>query len=268
MIACATGCTLRARHLDTCTDTDCRGCLPRPAEDGSTVCLPCEGRWTEALGRAHDLITHIRSLVEPSPHGPDQAAYKHTKGASAPAPLNVAAVADADDLHATLSSWAVRVVEESGMTGPTWAGSDIRPASKRTVYGEPAYTDARVVGIHPDGETATQNVAEWLLTHKTWALNRDWTADMVQEVTATVGKLRNRWATEERPARLPVGCPSCGERALTRYAPACFMAASTITCDTCEETIPEALYAWHARRITDEKRAQRAAVARAMRAAS
>lgn len=263
MIACAAGCTLRNRHLDDCEDPDtCRGCLPRPSADGSAVCLPCEGRWTHAISSSADLIAHIRSLIEPGQSGPSETQHKHTKGAHAPAPLNLSAISDADDLHACLASWAAKVAEESGMAGPDWSGTDVRPASRRRIFGEIAYTDARPVGLTSTG-TATTKVAGWLLTHKEWALNRDWTADMIDEVCALTGKLRNRWPTEERPARLPVRCPGCSQRALTRYAPREPGWPVTITCDECRETIPESMYAWHAKRVTEEKRAEKAAQARA-----
>ena len=267
MIACASGCTIRRRHLADCGTEDgdttadaCPGCLPRPASDGSTVCIVCDGRWTDALTRAPELVTHIRSLIEPGSAGPSEAQWKHTKGAAAPAPLNVAAVSDADDLHAVLASWAARVVDESGMHGPHWSGSDVRPASRRRTCGGVAYEDARVVGLTAgtDG-AATREVAGWLLTHRAWILSREWVPVMVQEVSRMVGQLRARWPVEERPARLPIRCPECGQRALTRYAPREAGWPSTITCDECGQTIPEQLYGHYARLVLAEQRKPRPA---------
>lgn len=49
-LECAGGCTIRDEHYDTCTDPDCRGCVPRGAEVGC-LCLRCwralEVAWSE-----------------------------------------------------------------------------------------------------------------------------------------------------------------------------------------------------------------------------
>ena len=263
MTACASGCTIRDEHLTDCDDPGCRGCLPRPAASGSTVCLATGGRLIDALTRSPALAEHIRTMVPPGSPAPSEAVIKHTKAPEAPAPLNVTAVADVDDLHAALCSWTVRVIEESRMVGPLWSGSDVRPASKRRIYGEVAYTDARVTGLQGNDTTPTWRVAVWLLRHREWVLNRDWTPDMVAEITDLVDVLAARWPVEVRPARLPVRCIGCGQRALTRWPPAAPGLPVIIRCDTCDEAITETDYPKH---VTDQYEARRRTQAAAFRA--
>ena len=270
MTACASGCTIRGEHLADCDTPDgddspdaCRGCLPRPAADGSTVCLACAGRLIDALTRTPGLAEHVRSMVPPGSPAPSEAVIKHTKAPEAPAPLNVTAVADVDDLHAALCAWTARTIRESRMVGPLWGGSDVRPASKRRVFGEVAYLDARVVGIRSGNTTPTRRVAIWLLRHREWVLNRDWTPDMVTEVSHLVNVLTARWPIEERVTRLPSRCVGCGQRALTRWPPADVGCPVIIRCDTCGTYITETDYPKH---VTDQYEARRRTQAAAFRA--
>ena len=48
-LTCARGCTQRQRHIDTCLDEQCAGCLPRLAATGLHVCEADEKRTREAL---------------------------------------------------------------------------------------------------------------------------------------------------------------------------------------------------------------------------
>ena len=54
-------CMIRGHHLSACSSDDCRGCLPRPAETG-ILCRSCWERFEAALGKAVDLVTHLRSI--------------------------------------------------------------------------------------------------------------------------------------------------------------------------------------------------------------
>lgn len=51
----------RELEIDMPTHDECTGCLPRQAEHG-LLCWSCWMRVTEALSKAHDMITHLRSV--------------------------------------------------------------------------------------------------------------------------------------------------------------------------------------------------------------
>ncbi|SDT22157.1 hypothetical protein SAMN04489834_3125 [Microterricola viridarii] len=51
----------RALEIDMPTNDECTGCLPRQAEHG-LLCWSCWMRVTEAWSKAHDMITHLRSV--------------------------------------------------------------------------------------------------------------------------------------------------------------------------------------------------------------
>lgn len=287
LAACSTGCTLKGRHLADCNPdcpctchtnlyapcdtpggchehhdgTACRGCLPKPIPDSRTVCQDCETRLTAALDEAPHLVAHIRSHIEPGPAPTDPDRPKrHGKAEAAPAPLSVAALSDADDLHALLASWAVRIAASRRLHGPSWAGSDVRPASKRRhPIGAMVYEDARVVGVRYDG--ATRHVTDWLRVHIDHAVALDDAADLVDEIASLVGALKRRWPDEEPVRWLPrIRCPKCHRMSLRRSPPKFVGQPVMIHCSAtdCGKQIAEELWAHQARLIEHERRERKA----------
>lgn len=250
MTACASGCTQRGHHLSECQDEKCRGCLPRQVDDPRTICQPCEGSLRHDLLVAPDLVAHLREQIEPGIGEPVEHLGKKAKRPAPPAPLNVAAVAAADDLHATIASWAVTVIEERHVTGPSWVGSVVRPASKhRDDERHVRYIDPAVVGVRDPA--STQRVVTWLLAHTAWASEQDWARDMVHEVTTLVRTLRARWPMQERMVWLPVPCPACGCMSLERYAPKWVPADPVSRQESPDHDLGQT---WHEERTKENKR--------------
>lgn len=244
MTACASGCTIRGEHTTACDHATCRGCLPRPIDDPRTICDRCEGALRHDLVAAPDLVAHLRTLLEPAVGEPIEHLGKTAKHPTPPAPLNVSAVAAADDLHAQLASWVLLVIDERRVSGPSWVGSIVRPGTKRKTAGEVVYEDPRVIGVRDPASTA--RLVRWLLPHTQWVAEQPWAADMVGEVTRLVRTLTARWPTEERPTYLPVPCPACGCETLVRTAPRWEGAPVMISCYLvgCGHVVPEDRYAW------------------------
>jgi hypothetical protein len=245
-LTCVRMCVIARRHLADCPDPDtCPGCLPRGTIDGTLVCDACTWRAVHALAQIPGLVAHLRDNIAPgaTQPGPD---IKRTKGDAAPAPLNLTAVADADDLHAELASWVLLVLEEhpDHLTGPTWRGSDIRPAAKRrTEWGENVYHGARVVGTRGNAED-TRRIARWLHTHHDWILSQPWTDDYVTAMPDRYWTTAARWPVEERAKYLPTPCPNCDRLTLKRYPPTFASGPVTIACAAidCRHAIPEEQY--------------------------
>ncbi len=121
---------------------------PRQIEDDDhTVCRRCTGTARDALVRVPDLVEHIRAHVVPGSAGPTDA-VRVRSSKTAPAPLSLAAVDDADRLHAVLADACGRVMAGRGLTGPSWRGTRLLAATKRRpAGGAPVYEQARPLGL-------------------------------------------------------------------------------------------------------------------------
>lgn len=269
---CQSGCTVPREHLASCPDpAACRGCLPREAADGIAVCQRCQGRLHDALVRLPDLVEHIRSHVTP---GAARLDAVHVRGSrTPPAPLSLAAVDDADALHAMVASWCTEVMDGRDVRGPVWAGTMLLPAAKRTrVPGRHrstcpapdrcagcavAYVDARAFGLASSAYDADEDAADrpaavlvgWLTRHLDWCLTQDWAADLVADVTDQVHTLAARWAMTEQAVSLKAPCPACDRLTLKRFAPAFYRGQVSIRCAAkdCGEPIPEDRYGLYTR---------------------
>lgn len=118
MSNCLSGCKYRGRHATGChcaTDHNvdhqghCGGCLPRPAEHGR-LCPHCWTRIQRDVRVAPEIVRWIREHIEPA-LGTWQERIG-TGEVDAPAPLSVNSVDDADELHATVASWVLLVLDE------------------------------------------------------------------------------------------------------------------------------------------------------------
>ena len=59
-------CVRRGLHYAACEDPEtCRGCVPRSALYGY-LCAPCHDKTVDALSRAEQLVTHLRSVEKPA----------------------------------------------------------------------------------------------------------------------------------------------------------------------------------------------------------
>lgn len=246
-VPCITGCSIPGKHSPTTNHPgDCPGCLPRPAAPDRLVCWRCCNRAEDALTRAPDLVAHIRDQVIPGSSGPADDLPGGPRS-RAPAPLSLTAVADADDLHALLCSWADLVVDEhpDHIHDPGWRGTH-RPG----VNGQ-----RRAVGLTTAGSWHdTARVTRWLYDHLSWSLAQPWAADYVWEVTSTVDRLRARWPIEEQPRWLGQPCPVCRAPSLARYAPTVWLGPVTITCTSCGLVVPEREFGAYVHIVAQERR--------------
>lgn len=268
---CARGCRRKGRHATTCDDQTCEGCQPRPATRGQ-LCGPCWGRLNGALADAPQLIRWMRQHVELGSVMDDD---RVDVSRFAPAPLSTDAVAAADDLHAMAVSWALLVMEEhpANLKGPSWRGSDVRPASTRVwvsglddlgypsrlgyaeVTSARVYEDARIVGLR--AADATDPVTTWLRIHLDWISEQEWAGEIVGEIVGAVRTGYARWPTEESSRLLPSPCPACDRLgSLAYYPPAFERGPVVVQCQhpECGEVTPEDRFSTYAARVEQEQR--------------
>lgn len=227
-----------------------------------------------------DLVEHIRTQVRPGWGGD----HVHVKGSrTPPAPIRLAAVDDADQLHAMVAGWCEQVMDGRDLAGPDWAGTMVLPASRRArasgrhgrscrrcaCFGDAAprpvgphrpgcsdqpcdgcvaaYDAPRAYGLRRPG--ATQTLVRWLIPHLDWLLAGPAAAEFVAEVTAAVRSAQAHWPVEERPVRCAAPCPACDRLTLVRRAPRWQGGPVTISCEAadCGEPLDEGLYAHYVR---------------------
>lgn len=112
---CAAGhCGIRSRHLDTCDDTDCSGCLPRPAADGLLLCIVCTRRLGEDARKAATLYTDLAfSLIRSGQPG------ERTSGSADRAPaVNDAVVEARSSIKVTLVALVKLITGQRGFHPP------------------------------------------------------------------------------------------------------------------------------------------------------
>lgn len=187
---CWSGCTLTGQHSTTCSDGQCRGCLPRPVEEG-TLCAWCWRRLRATIAEIPSLVAHLREIGRP---------YAQTlppsdgRSAGDPAESTVLPRAwlEADELESQVTSWAHAVIDDSPqvMRGPNAA---------------PWYGDT--IG--------------WITPHLSWCATQPWAEVMLSELTKDTARLKATWPTPdmvERERHVPVPCPRC-DRLSLHYVP-------------------------------------------------
>lgn len=149
--SCVTGCKRRDRHLLGCPcagehdvehDDHCRGCEPRRADHGN-LCVPCHKHLSDSVLGAPALIAHLRAQVAPATSSDGGEHVGGTK--EPPAPLSVPAVDAADELHATLVSWALEAAEQRGLPGPRLTGTRF---TRSYVHDDGSVQRGRPQGLH------------------------------------------------------------------------------------------------------------------------
>jgi hypothetical protein len=245
-------------------------CPGRHAEDtlaavGQLWCLHCSDRLAADLVKAGDLVEVILRNKAPRVTAALEPQEGSRSKGDPPAPLNLSAVADADDLHAAIAELAEIVMAERRVTGPGWGGSDVRPAHKRrTAFGDLVYSPARVVGLRQS--SATAQVAGWLGPHVPWIVAAEEAVGAVEALLALYGRLAARWDGRERARYVPAPCPGCDlVGGLLRYPPTVEEQVVVLECQHCKHSIPEKLQAEF---LEAAERAARRAVPRQRRGAA
>ena len=214
MTACLTGCTLRGRHVAaTCPGDPCTGCMPRPVTPPATICDRCRSRLAGAINRAPALIIHLRDHVEPGSTPPGNGGTRG-KPEAAPAPLNLAAMAAADDITALLVHWADWITSRRDIA-----------AVKGVLRGD----NGQCVGLlglrEPD-----LRVCALLLAHLDWATCTDEAGEMVSEITRLVRTTESRWPVEDAGEWSTIRCPDCGQKSIRVDPPAGERMSRQIAC--------------------------------------
>ncbi|WP_136314435.1 hypothetical protein [Actinomyces procaprae] len=262
MSACVSGCVIRGAHVPDCdgtaTDRDgqlveCRGCLPRPAEDGACLCSWCVGRLTSTVTGLPGLVDHLLLMAEPSVSSPSGHTDAGSSGARPgegmlyPAPLVVL-----DDLHAMVATWCGEVAAERGVTPPT-------PGLSRWTVPD---TDGEAEPIGPAEPGGTAVLVEWLAPHLEWITAQPWSGDLLSDLGTATARALARWPMAEPDRRVTdVRCPSCGCLSLVVSPPATVGASATVRCSlpACGRTLGEE--DWQHTRALALARAQTAATA-------
>lgn len=229
--------------------TRCKGCVPVLVAEGTRrrLCDGCLGSIKRALLDVDDLIDHIRRHVVPGTMNPRQDVLRE-----APAPLTVAAVDDADELHAVLHGLAIRYARATGLVGPPVRVSDVR------------WDDAGwPVGIRPNAYRATAPVTDWLITHADGiaAGLRPSTAeqdavDFYRDVVITHERLAHRWQRVPQERRLPLPCPSCDRLTLHMHPPKAEGHPVQVMCHrpVCGRAMTEDDYYWRVTEARSERK--------------
>lgn len=242
--ACLRGCVIRGSHLSECQDSNCTGCLWRPARIGQ-LCTGCHGRAIRSLADLGDLAGWIRQNVEPGTrHDPSDVNAVD----SAWAPLSIEALTDLDGLATMVSGWARVAVEEhpDHLHGPDRRGMHVVPDSKRTTaWGETVYDSARVVGVRAGSEGAVIGAAAgWMISFSEWFADQPWADEWHDELVAGARSAAKKWPRDPTRRKAPLPCPSCDLISLWWHPASEFKLDATVAChnDECGRVLTESDY--------------------------
>lgn len=208
--------------------TPCRGCMPRPAHDGSRLCEYHIRQVESAINELPDLITHLWSLNGSAPTGDGP-------------------------------------VMASGF-GPRWTLTDSRvtanqimvdaltfaEAAAEEVPGAPAlYLHPYVSPFHGFRTDTKTDLAAWIAREV-----HGWISDIGPEVyrrrraaehavifAQTAGAAFRRFPTEDHAHRIPIlRCRTCGRMSLEWRPPLYYLGDDSIQCSRCGSVEDRSLY--------------------------
>ena len=254
MTYCASGCTVRGRHLPDCADEcdcrgraegkhrpkcdgTCRGCQPREAEYGRL----CAWDWQRLNADVVDSPALVRYLWALGHSGETSTAELNVSGGDPSERSVLHPALDAlDGLHACLSSWAHLILEEhpdgARMTGPDETGTRrtetvaVLDSEIARDYG-PYLRKGHVTAVRdPD---ATSRLVRWLLPQLRWCSEQDWAGEMRRDVADVVRTTAARFPVAERTRPIPgVPCPVCDRKALIFDPPTPERQSTQVNCGT------------------------------------
>ena len=230
MSACVSGCTIRGEHLAECDGTalgrdgelmECRGCLPRPAEVG-VLCPWCWGRLQSLVRTMPSLVDHLLEMAEPALSSPmGRADGGGTSARPGERSLYPAAMAEVDELHAMLATWAGEVAAER-------PGAGLPPAVSRLTVPD---ADGVREPLGPASAGSTRRLVGWLAQHLEWVASQPWAGDMLTDLASATHRATRAFPVEAAPRRSEdVRCPSCGSRSLVVEPPSVFGADVFVRC--------------------------------------
>lgn len=225
--ACIRGCALYRQHLDDCdgvgpTGRECRGCLPRRADQGM-LCWPCYRRLQLMLTDAPVVFRWLTGNIAAG----DQASrmkqdYERRSGGEkgvieTPVPLKVEILDQRDLMRDQLSEWVNEWCERHALRGPQ---------------------------RHDVGTDAA-----FLLTWLPGIVRLDWIGDWWETLAETMSLAHALapWRPEVR--RIPrTPCPGCGETNLVIYG-----GESDVTCQSCKILMTEDRFELWERVLNEER---------------
>ena len=228
---CAAGCVVRGQHLAECdgwawsadscgepVEVECRGCLPRRAEQG-LLCAGCWGRLQSVVRTLPSLVEHLFDMGVPALRCPLGKTGGGGRSAAGSSSLYSDALVAADDLHAVLATYAQEVAVEHPMAGTLPVGlcrwSEGLPVAGPADWADVADGVADPVVLGPREPEDTRRLVDWLSPHLEWVAGRGWAVDMLGDLAPLAARARARWPMEEPERRITdVRCPSCGALSL------------------------------------------------------
>lgn len=114
MILCASPRCRGRGHQPTCTDDECKGCVPRPAADGRNLCETHTRYLAEDAVQAAYLYGELEHRLASSGGGGEKTSGTRDRGTQ----LNGKAVEARTLIRHTLVSWCLLIAEERGISTP------------------------------------------------------------------------------------------------------------------------------------------------------
>lgn len=217
------------------------------AWDQALLCTGHLARLRQIVARTPAMVVWLREHVQPGSVALDPDTPKHAPGPRSPAPLRLEAVDAADEEVATLASWAMLAVEESGVEGPDLSETWMVPPSLRVddIHRVNVRGPGRVAGLRVKIEPV-DDITRWMLDRLDWIAEQPWVDEMLTELAKVRGTNMARWPLEDRSRPLAgYSCIRCESRTLVWHPPASPGWPIAILCgnSNCGYSIPEDQ--WH-----------------------
>ena len=212
------GCTYAGKHVSSCADDRCIGCLPRVSETG-ILCSRCWQRLVRAVADVPSLVEHLTFLAYPSISSPSG-----KTGRSSPLPgsrsLYSPMLDAADEVASALYLWAREVAEKRGEASPPRDGWR---------FTSPPGRESEPWGGNLE---AVEQAVGWLMPRLAWVAAQDWAIDMSRELHSLSSRCWRKWPACEAVRSVPAPCPKCGAFSLLYHPPVVAASPAMVTCSS------------------------------------
>jgi hypothetical protein len=230
----------------------CRGCVPRPARHG-LLCDSCWSKLEAALGKAVELISHLRS-VERGPQSVD--GVRVAQGSKVIIPGSWLA---ADAVWSSLSRVAIEHAAARRIPEPEWPVSVTVGGADRLRKRQDGFDPTASI---EDVAAAVRDLVDWLDPDDVVA--RQAPAVAAVEFFRTLQTTLHRFPLEEQPVRMPrLRCRGCGLFTVRQHPPLEHLSEIVYRCDHCQAETDPIMADWNVKvyaeevwtGLTDEQRA-------------
>jgi hypothetical protein len=222
-LGCRGLCRMARRHLDSCADDHCRGCLPRPATHG----LLCDGdhrRLERTLYEIPRVLVLLAGHKAPGQRAPSGDVIRRTKG-DPPAPLALDVLDLERRLGDIVTEWARDHADRNGLH--VTRGGDPTPIPDPVAY---------------------------LTRHLASVECGSGIADQMYDLHDAMRQAHTLVPWRPETTYLGAPCPECHCQALVMVG-----GDDWVTCRECHATIPEDRYGLWSRVILHEREQEQAA---------